>query len=394
MSIPFDFAYHVTDIVHNEERRYNKLIATVADDLYHDGAMVGLKVVWFGTTLYNQRLPDMSTYPRKGKTGQFYKRVLVSMRNFDSFKVWKCEVGVPNQIRLMLTNNCLHDILLSRTEGFELINITQPNNFLWQKEDGKWFTNDHSHCQWVSFAVIGDFYFHSMKSCFQIHTIDGLSWDRVKRLEIGGGTPLLTDDSKLKICIEFWEQRLMEYEREDPYEVLFNTLTIKSEELLSDVHSLMKENGMDADPKKAIDIIRPFISAMEKYILACNNSGTGRKATIDADEGSYNSMANEFRMKRTAKYYNPPGRPGPTSAQKETNFYLKNQCPPLKKSFKSIKVTALSPPPAVGESGVVNVRKTPSLVSDTHGDVNFLDGSGPLDQLTKAIGIMTINSSK
>lgn len=189
----------MTNIHEEEETEYENLIATIADDPYLDGPVLGLPVVWFSTTQYQGGLPTTSSYPRFGNTGQYYKRVMVPMINFNDFKMWRCDSQSKNEVRLLLTNNRLHDTLLDDLQVFHLLDITQWNEFLMRNENGQWFTTDHADGHpLASFAVIGDF-----------DILDG-RWDRVKKEDSNSGRPLRANDPQLQNRVIFWKQRWIE----------------------------------------------------------------------------------------------------------------------------------------------------------------------------------------
>lgn len=150
-----NFASHITDIpAENKYLTYQELIATVANDPYYDTCMVGLHLTWFSVTLFQGSLTTMSTYPRNGESGESYKRVSVPISRFSYYKVWCCDGESNNQERLILTNRRVHEIMLGNAEGFELIDMTEPNSFLVLHGKQQWYITDHAAEQsWVSHAV-------------------------------------------------------------------------------------------------------------------------------------------------------------------------------------------------------------------------------------------------
>ena len=121
--------YHVTNIRANEDNRYEALQTHIVDDVTYDGLLVGLPVVCFTTTLYEDyrtheiMKPTKSPYPREpvGIPEESYKRVEVPLNRFRGYDWWEMRPG-RDQVHLLFTTRNGHWSVMLR-------NAIGPNRF-------------------------------------------------------------------------------------------------------------------------------------------------------------------------------------------------------------------------------------------------------------------------
>ena len=103
--------YHVTNIkADGDDSRYEYLKTNIAKDMTYDGLLVGLPVVCFTATLYEDshtqeaKLPTESPYPHGAEGGKRYKRVKVPLNKYQGYDWWEMRLG-NDQVHLLFTKD-------------------------------------------------------------------------------------------------------------------------------------------------------------------------------------------------------------------------------------------------------------------------------------------------
>ena len=91
--------YHVTNSTATAKPDWSDVHLCVPYDEHYDGDLCGLPVACFSTTLYNGKLPTISTYPRDAEPGTEHWRVSVplDLDDYDIFLMHK----VDKQVQLL-----------------------------------------------------------------------------------------------------------------------------------------------------------------------------------------------------------------------------------------------------------------------------------------------------
>ena len=183
------FAYHVTRLT-VEDDNYQNLKLTVANDTMYDGALVGLEVVFFTTTLNYQDLPTSSPYPTEKEFGSIHKRVLVPLEKFEQLDLWQVKGITPPQIRLVLAETERGKLFFGsdKQPKAEFTKLTIEENPYLVRRGSNWYSTNNS--PWVNFVVIDPVDLDA--SCW---------WDTVPRSNVGPGAPIRLETANNKLWL-------------------------------------------------------------------------------------------------------------------------------------------------------------------------------------------------
>ena len=176
--------YHVTNIRANEDNdnRYEALQTNIADDRTYDGLLMGLPVVCFTTTLYEDRnhpimLPNKSPYPRGGNQGEMYKRVSVPLDRFQDYDWWEMRPG-NDQVHLLFTNRHWSGMLRNAIRPIPHVD-KQHYEYLQYHREGRnagWHLNVYKPGPFVNISVLDE-----------VQLDDECDWDEVEHRVPGYG---------------------------------------------------------------------------------------------------------------------------------------------------------------------------------------------------------------
>ena len=103
--------YHVTDVSVEKSPKppeWSMIKPSVANDPVYNGSLLGLPVAFFTTTLFNNKLPKISPYPRGGSKGTHHWRVILPF-DYCKFKIflmnkYKIDKSGVTQVHLLCLN--------------------------------------------------------------------------------------------------------------------------------------------------------------------------------------------------------------------------------------------------------------------------------------------------
>jgi len=174
------YAYHVTRLGEGtpEADWYEILKTTIANDKKYDAGLLGLRCVFFTTTLYRDGLPTSSPYPSDGK-GKKYMRVKVPLSMFNNYHISRPKEMKPSQVRLILTPDVTTTASIRNAGGdcFTTVNKTYNEWLMFHKE--AWYSNKYnksSDKRFVNFVVL-----------HEVSLDERAKWDVVKRSDSGAG---------------------------------------------------------------------------------------------------------------------------------------------------------------------------------------------------------------